>query len=106
MKKIKLKIETIKIKPKIRKFDIGRMPICSICGNLIQGPPNTVCCKGSKTITLRKYIEEIRKEKFDPKKWTLETKDIVDVKDMDIKKEITTLLNKIDKKKKYYEKNI
>ena len=48
-------------------------------------------CKGSQVITIQKYIEEVRKEKFDPKKWTFETTDIVAVKDIDLNAEIVSI---------------
>lgn len=96
---INLQLTTTKIEPINRTFDIGKWPVCSVCGQIwidkkLNENQSGCCknkCKGSQVITIQKYIEEVRKEKFDPKKWTFETTDIVAVKDIDLNAEIVSI---------------
>lgn len=78
-----IKMESTPITPVVRKFDIGRMPVCFKCGKQIHG---IKCC--GETVTLRKYVEEVRKEKFNAEEWHIEEHDITEVKDIDLNAEI------------------
>lgn len=56
-----------------RRTDLGRIPVCSVCGNnLLSHPFKGGCCKDSKRITLKQYVEEIKGEIFDNQKWSWE----------------------------------
>jgi len=86
-----LEITTEKVEPKVRKFDIGRVPVCSKCGkSLLQCKPNTKCC--GETITLRRYVEEIRKEKFNPEQWVIKEETINAVTGIDLNAELVSII--------------
>ena len=55
-----------------RKFDIGRVPVCGVCGmNLLQASPGYMCCGQNKRMNLREYIKEILGKPFDAEAWKL-----------------------------------
>lgn len=69
-----------------KKFDIGKMPVCSICGKATDGILKTSpkCHSKATHYPLRKYVEEVLKKEFDVSKWKIETKTINLTKDVNL----------------------
>ena len=59
----------------VRKMDMGRVPVCSKCGAANWSWGQGVKCCG-ETITLREYVETVRKETFNADAWTIEEETI------------------------------
>ena len=83
-------METIPLEPKVRKMDFGKIQVCNKCGRG-RIPHITedykACCEGAILISLRQYVEEVRKEKFDNNKWSFETIDILALSGVDLNAE-------------------
>jgi len=91
---IKIKLESTPIEPKIRKMEFAKVPVCSKCGSAIFGNPehpNPKCC--GELMPLKRYIEEVRGEKFEEEKWEWKDETIYACSD-----EMKQLLNKEIKK--------
>jgi hypothetical protein len=71
-----------------KRMDFGKIAVCSACGSAILGSsenPSPTCC--GELITLKKYVEEIRGEKFNNEDWAFqnyEQKPLLCLEDKDI----------------------
>lgn len=76
---IKLEIVSVPINTKPKKLEFGKFAVCSVCGNLAHFADEfksrktlKSCCKNSKVISLKEYVETVRKEKFIEENWKFE----------------------------------
>jgi len=58
-----------------KKMDFGKIPVCSKCGSAIfrsSENPDPICC--GESITLKRYMEEVKGKKINNDEWGFEDK--------------------------------
>ena len=78
-----IELEITNIPPyKPKKMEFGKVTVCDGCGNAIFGNPTNpkpTCC--GELMPLKRYVEEIRGEKFEEEKWGWEEETIYAMSD-------------------------
>lgn len=89
-----LKLEKVKIVPKSRKLDIGKIAVCSDCGAALMSRPMPHCCNG-KVEHLKDYYERVYNKPFIAEDWSFAIEDdMTNVIGIDVDAEMANTLGR------------